>query len=289
MGAAMRTSLFAVALLSNWTIAPGATAQSAQSQIPYCENLDNEYAVDLQIGACTALIQSGDATLFGRTVGFYRRGLAYSRRADYPRAIADLTQAIALNPPEVSASALASTYYYRGAAYANSTPRDFVHAIADFDQAILLNPQFEQAFHDRGAAYYFRHDYARAIADYDQAIRLNPQDAVYLNDRCWARAAWGQQLDQALADCNASLRIANEAGTLDSRGLVHLRRGEWQAAFADYDVAVRGDANLIGSLYGRGIARLRLGQADEGQADIAAAVARDADVATEFAGFGVTP
>ncbi|MEQ1610904.1 MAG: hypothetical protein ABL956_18355, partial [Hyphomonadaceae bacterium] len=143
------------------------------------------------------------------------------------------------------------------------------------------------AFINRGNAYNDERDYARAIADYDQAIGLQPNNAEWLNSRCWARAVWGQQLDQALSDCDASLRIANEPNTLDSRGLVHLRRSEFQAAFADYDAAVR--ANLIGSLYGRGIARLRLGQIAEGQADIVAATGRDANIAARFATYGVTP
>jgi hypothetical protein len=71
--------------------------------------------------------------------------------------------------------------------------------------------------------------------------------------------------------------------------LVHLRRGEFQAAFADYDAAVRGAPNQIGSRYGRGIARLRLGQTAAGQADIAAASARDPNIAARFAGYGVSP
>ncbi|MEQ1707555.1 MAG: serine hydrolase [Terricaulis sp.] len=168
--------------------------------------------------------------------------------------------------------------------------RRYARAIADHDQAIRLNPQDANAFYNRGLTYHAQHDYARAVADFDQAIRLQPNNADMLNGRCWARAVWGQQLDQALADCDASLRIrSNDAGTLDSRGLVHLRRGEFQAAFTDYDAAVRGDANLIGSLYGRGIARLRLGRTAEGRADIVAATARDANVAATFAGRGISP
>jgi hypothetical protein len=45
-----------------------------------------------------------------------------------------------------------------------------------------------------------------AINDYDQAIKLQPQNPSSWNSRCWLRALAGQ-LDQALKDCDESLRL----------------------------------------------------------------------------------
>jgi tetratricopeptide (TPR) repeat protein len=347
-----RVAMSAALTLAAFPLLPGEVqAQDLNQQQSYCINQGGGYAVDLQIGGCTALIQSGRTTASDLPIIFFHRGNAYIAQGDYVRAVADFDQAIRLNPQYADAFFSRARAYdaqrdyvrsiadydqairldsrdmamysfvYRGNAYAAqgdyvraiadydqtirlspqyafaffsrarayAAQRDYVRAIADFGQAIQMNPQYAEAFYYRGVAYDRQRDYARAIADYDQAIRLTPNNAALLNTRCWARAVWGQQLDQALADCDASLRIANNPSTLDSRGLVHLRRSAWQAAFADYDAAVRGDANLIGSLYGRGIARLRLGQTAEGQADIAAASARNANVAAEFAGYGVRP
>src|SRR5262249_55535042 len=146
---------------------------------------------------------------------------------DYARAIADYDQAIRLNPQAAEA------YNNRGDAYKNGPQHDYAHAIADYDQAIRLNPQYALAYSNRAQAYYAVQDYAHEVADYDQALRIEPSNAGWLNGRCWARAVWGQQLDQALADCDASLRIASEPNTLDSRGMVHFKRGEFQAALAD--------------------------------------------------------
>jgi tetratricopeptide (TPR) repeat protein len=92
-----------------------------------------------------------------------------------------------------------------------------------------------------------------------------------------------------LVACDAAVRTARTPATLDCRGLVHLRRGEFQAAVADYDAALRSANNFANSLYGRGVARLRLGQTGAGQGDIAAATALDASVAARFAGYGVSP
>ncbi|MEQ1784447.1 MAG: tetratricopeptide repeat protein [Hyphomonadaceae bacterium] len=300
-----------------------AAAQNADQNWKYCINYKGAYSYDLAIGGCTALIQSGQQTTEDLATAFFNRGSAYQSgpQHDYARAIADYTQTIALDPQYADAfynrgiayqygpqpdyaSAIAhltqaialdpqnvDAFYNRGIAYQYGPQPDYASAIADLTQAIALDPQDADFFFNRGDAYQSgpQHDYARAIADYTQAIVLNPQNASLLNSRCWVRAVWGQELDQALADCDASLRIANSLDTLDSRGLVHLRRGEFQAAFADYDAAVHGDDGLIDSLYGRGIARLRLGQTNAGKADIAAATARDANIAVQFTGYGVTP
>lgn len=70
----------------------------------------------------------------------------------------------------------------------------------------------------------------------------------------------GDQLQRALADCNESLRQrANDANALDSRGLLHLKLADLDAAITDYEAALRLDPRRPGSLYGCGIAGLKKG------------------------------
>ena len=110
-----------------------------------------------------------------------------------------------------------------------------------------------------------------------------------LNSRCWCRALSGQQLDQALSDCNAALKMKpNTAAFLDSRGLVHLRRNDYDKAIADYDAALRLQPKIAWSLYGRGLAKSRKGMSAESQADIAAATALEPKIAERAASFGIT-
>lgn len=144
------------------------------------------------------------------------------------------------------------------------------------------------AFNHRGGAFHSQHDYERAIADYDQAIRLEPEDGRFRHSSCSARAQWGQQLDQALIDCDAAVRLGDKTA-LDSRGFLHLRRREFQAALTDYDAALMEYPNNPYMTYGRGVARVRLGQTAEGQADIAFARAQTADVASYYNPYGVEP
>jgi tetratricopeptide (TPR) repeat protein len=119
--------------------------------------------------------------------------------------------------------------------------------------------------------------YELAISQYDAWIGEHAHDEQLwtgLNGRCWARAMLGKELDKALDDCNAALRRGpRNSEVLDSRGLVHLRLGQYREAIEDYDAALRLQPRLAWSLYGRGLAKQKLGDAAGGAADIAAAVA----------------
>jgi tetratricopeptide (TPR) repeat protein len=118
---------------------------------------------------------------------------------------------------------------------------------------------------------------AQVITQTDLWIAVHEQDPRVVrayNERCWARAVLGKELDQALRDCNAGLRLdPHAAKLLDSRGLVDLRRNQLDKAIADYNEALKINPKIAWSLYGRGLAELRKGMTTQGEADIAAAKA----------------
>lgn len=253
--------------------------------------------------------------------GFARRGAASAARHDYEHAIADLTRACELAPTE------ASYFYERGLAHGQNKEPDL--ALADFDAAIKLKPDDVAALVARASVHAARHDPEAAIVgDLEQADRAapkedpvrmrmgylyeyigQPQAAIVqyskwievrelgdvhmssaLNARCWARAWWGQQLEQALADCNAALKLSpNTAAYLDSRGLVYLRQAQYDKAIADYDVSLRLRPNNASSLYGRGVARVHRGQSAQGSADLSAATALQPQIAAEMSKHGISP
>jgi tetratricopeptide (TPR) repeat protein len=251
--------------------------------------------------------------------GYARRGEAYAARRDYPSAIADLSHAIALAPDN------ADYVYQRGRAELSN--RQLLLAKADLDQAIKLRPddilalvtraimygamrQPAEARADLEAAsraadkqpaarlevseaYSGMHMFKEALTQLDQWIAENPNDerlARGLNNRCWARAQLGVDLDKALADCNAALKLnPGDPAMLDSRGLVELRLGETDKAIADYDDALRLRPDEAWSLYGRGLAELRKGQTATGQADIKAAIALNPRLPEEAKAVGLDP
>ena len=135
-------------------------------------------------------------------------------------------------------------------------------------------------------------DFPDAVGQYDLWIAAHPDDFrrwTALNGRCWARAQWGHDLEQALSDCNAALRsMPKMANVLDSRGLVRLRRGEFERAIADYDAALALNPELAWSLYGRGLAELKTGATTKGDADLAAAIALDPRQVARAKALGLT-
>jgi tetratricopeptide (TPR) repeat protein len=70
---------------------------------------------------------------------------------------------------------------------------------------------------------------------------------------------------------------------------VHLERGEWDAAIADYDAALALQPKFAIALYGRGAAKLKKGLQDAGDADIKAAVALNPKITDQAKSLGLTP
>lgn len=212
--------------------APKASAQGLDPQWTYCVNQGDAYAPDLVIGGCTSVIQSGRETQANLSIAFNNRGFAYQHgpQPDYVRAIADTTQAIALNPQNADA------FNNRGNAYNSGPQHDYARAIADYTQAIALNPQDADGFSGRGDAYFGQRDYTRALADFDQAIRLNPLLASAL---CHRGNAYYFRRDyaRAIADYEAADRQWQDGFALFGRGVARLRLGQVTAGQADIATA----------------------------------------------------
>lgn len=235
--------------------------------------------------------------------GYGRRGAVFASNRKFDEAIADFDKAIAMAP--------ADAHYPLQRGIAHLANRQPLLAAADLDKAIELAPadadarlaraQLRLMAHDPAGAlsdlkvadqslapssdarlrlagmYDATDSYQPALASYDQWLRSHPEDhsrAPAFNGRCWARALLDSELDKALDDCNAALRLRpGEAAYLDSRGLVWLRRGDLGKAQADYDAAVAAQPRNAWSLYVRSIVERRAGKTPQADADKAAAIA----------------
>ncbi|MGZ9112377.1 MAG: tetratricopeptide repeat protein, partial [Rhodoplanes sp.] len=77
------------------------------------------------------------------------------------------------------------------------------------------------------------------------------------------------------------------ADALDSRGLTHLKLGQFDRAIADFDAALRLNPKMPSALYGRGKAKIKKGDAAGGNADIRSAKSIDSTIDREFESYGV--
>jgi lipoprotein NlpI len=102
------------------------------------------------------------------------RGRARQRLSELDEAIADLTQAIKLQPA-------AETHVMRGECY--SALDRHADAIADFDRALALDPKLLVAMHHRGRERFKNGEIKLSIADFDRMIELAPAH----ENECWER------------------------------------------------------------------------------------------------------
>ena len=249
---------------------------------------------DEAIAACTREIDAA-ATPDRQLAPLYlSRGEAYYSRYDIDRALADINQAIRLDPQ------LAAAYDARGRVYHFHPER----ALFDFDAAIKLDPRFAAAYVDRGAAYRLDGKLDSALGDLDEAIRLDPDNpnayevrgAVYrdkgdfgraiidygeaIHDDPQARFAYfarGQayqslgQLDAAIADYDHAIALGPFTRAYEVRGSAYQAKGNLQAAIRDFDEAVRRSPDDASALRARGIAKIAAGDGVGGNADLARA------------------
>lgn len=240
--------------------------------------------------------------------GYSRRGAVFLSNHRVPEALADLDKAVALAPNDGR--------YYQQRAMARLADRQMLPALADLDRAVALMPgdgevrltraslrlsggdrdgaKVDLAAADAALApsangrlglgnLYDRVEMPEAAAtNYGQWLREHREDGrrgTALNGRCWALANLNRDLDQALSDCNAAVKLAPaNAAYLDSRALVRLRRGELDAALTDYDAALKVKPREAWSLYARSIVAARLGRGEEARANRAAALAINARI-----------
>jgi tetratricopeptide (TPR) repeat protein len=249
--------------------------------------------------------------------GFARRGEARLALRDYDGAITDLTRAVDLEPGDAQ--------HYLDRAMAKIYNRQVASAMTDLEEVLKLKPDNARAHAIRGQLYLIEHDDRNARADFDLVMTLDPTQAlnianiystsdrfalaipIYdqwiadhakdqadlaeaLNGACWARAVANAELDKALGQCDRAVSLnPTDVRIWDTRGLVHLRLGQYDKAIADYDKVLKAQTQQPWSLYGRGLAELKNGLKSQGDADIAAATALAPTLPDKAKGYGLTP
>jgi tetratricopeptide (TPR) repeat protein/predicted aspartyl protease len=250
-----------------------------------------------------------------------RRGTAFAGRRDYDRALIDLTRACELEPTNPD------YFFERGQIYLQKG--DSESGLADLNRVLDLKPDHVPAMMSRAELRINAKNIADARADLDAIDKIAAKQAdvrfemaqaferanlmplaitqldlwipshdedsrmpIALAARCRARAVLGQDLAQALKDCNRAVSGSYKGSNpriLDSRAFVRLRLGDYDKAIEDYDAALKMNPQMPAALYGRGIAKVRKKKITEGEADMAKAEKMAPKIADLFTALGVAP
>jgi Tfp pilus assembly protein PilF len=194
-------------LMSGGSISGAMHAQAGQNE-DWCFS-DQERTQEESITGCTAVIDGGKLSKDKLATAYANRCLAHTQRKESDRAIADCTQAIAIEP----GNALA--YAQRGEAYC--AKGEVEKCVADFDKAMQINPSDTSFVFLRGMARADAGDSDGAIGDLSKAIEQDPQTvAAYVRrgrlyeaegDKARAAADYRRALDIDPSDATASERL----------------------------------------------------------------------------------
>ncbi len=125
-----------------------------------------------QIAGCTNAIESGRYAAKDIAKAFIFRGKAYGQTGDLDRCLADIEEAIRLDPTNAFAVAARGDVYF--------ARKDYEHALAAYTKAAALDPDNALVFVARGMVHVATRDLDRAMADFEQALRLQPGSAAGL-------------------------------------------------------------------------------------------------------------
>ena len=114
---------------------------------------------------CLPMIRCGEQPEPKQSSDYVYEAMSKRGSNDYYGALADLAEAIRLNPNSNDA------YHMRGDV--KRRLNDYYGAMDDYTESIRLRPGNWPAYHARGLLKYDLYDYSGAIADYNEVIKIN--------------------------------------------------------------------------------------------------------------------
>lgn len=196
---------------------------------------------------------------------YNNRGYAYLMKGNLDSALADLNEAIRINPRYIKAYGNRSVIWHRQWAYdreiadlnealrigeKNSdvlTLRGIAYAykgewdksLADFNEVIRLDTKSYEAYRQRGALHVWRGEINKAIEDFTTAIRLDPKETnAYLGlANCFSRK---QQYEKAIGYLDEAIKLSPKSPCYyEARGVMWICFGNYDRGVADIEIAIR--------------------------------------------------
>jgi tetratricopeptide (TPR) repeat protein/V8-like Glu-specific endopeptidase len=155
-------------------------------------------------------------------------------QGDFPVALADYNQSIALDPKNSKA------YNSRGI-LKNVKLNDVQGALSDYNQSIILDPKNSKAYNNRGNLKNVKlNDVQGALSDYNQSIILDPKFSLAYNNRGILKQDKLNDLQGALSDYNQSIILdPKNSNAYNNRGnLKQDKLNDVQRALSDYNQSI---------------------------------------------------
>lgn len=269
-------------------------------------------SLDAQIGACTAIIQSGQETRTNTAVAFTNRGIAYAGKGQFDQAIADYNEAIKFD------ARFSQAFNFRGRAYEQKN--NSAQAIADYTTAIRLDPKNQTAMANRGYALTDAGEFDRALSDFNSVIALNaksinayvgrssvyqkkgeldkalddaemahkidPGNSIAVNQKA---SVWHSRknYDRAIQDATESIRLSStNSFAYAVRGSAKRLNGDIEGSIADLTEAIRLNPKEASAYTNRGNSRSDTGNYDLAISDYNMAIQLNPGLAQAFNGRG---
>lgn len=252
---------FATAVASSLLVHDAAAWPATQQDVAWCVNTGNAYPPDMRIAGCTAVIESGQWSGHQLIWAYVNRGLAHAAKGD-PRALADFSEAIRIEPQQLRA------LFERGRFYAGVID-DPDRALQDFDAAIAADPRFIDALIYRGGIRRRNGDYDGAIRDFTASLAVTDDARIHLA-RGGAYRAKGDYA-HAVEDYEEALTLVpGRIALVEARAEANFSMARYEAAAADFSRVLDFDAGSGAAALWLYLSRARAGEEAAAAADLAA-------------------
>lgn len=234
-----REILFKKALAQEEVKQYDAARETYATVLRYHPRYDNAYVgrarLNLATGDTVAALADADKAISinRNNVNAYliRADVAISSEKDYAKALADMDEAIKLQPRYSG--------FFVNRAFLRYNLDDYFGAMADFDYAIQLDPVNSVALYNRGLLRAEVRDNNKAIDDFSQVLTLDPDNYKAMFNRAGLLAEIGDYRG-AVADLDKVIAAYPDfAGAYYARFEARRAMGETSGAKADYDRADR--------------------------------------------------
>jgi len=191
--------------------------------------------------------------------GYGNRGYEYYLRGNFPQALSDVNQAIAIEPNYAA-------HNVRGIIYAKEGL--LPQARIDFNQAIAINPNYDRPYNNLGIIDADEENFLQAIADFNKAIQINPHYTEAYN---------------GLKDAEKRLEITPQnSNDYLNRGSIYAKAGKLLEAMDDFNKSIELDPHNASAYTNRGYIYAKENNLPRAVLDISQAIAINPKLAVAY-------